>query len=119
MRSASDKMTVHSCDIDAWHWNFDGNFQRQSSTLCLEIIEDEENNTDIKAKRGITAQGDKPGNDTGEKNISDLNVFPMQYASAEIVDNCRRRGKTFWKCRVRSYISYQATERDSIQNLVS
>lgn len=118
---ANDKTTLHVCDINVWHWAFDGNFQRQHLTLCLEIpaVENGENDTDTKGKGKATAQGDKPHNDMGEKNISDLNVFPMQYASAEIVANCRRRGKTFWKCRTRSYVSYQATERDSVQNLVS
>ena len=118
-RMVNDKVTVHSCVVDVWHWGFDGNFQRQSLTLDLEIVEDGGSDTDIKGKRNVTAQDDKPGNSKGEKNISDLNLFPIQYASAEIVENCRRRGKIFWKCRTRSYVSYQGTERDSIQNLVS
>jgi len=115
------RITVHACDINVWNWAFDGNFQRQHSTLSLEIpaVEDEENVTETKGNGKATAQGDKPTKDMGEKNISDLNVFPMQYAPAEIVDKCRRRGKTFWKCRNRSYVSYQATERDSFQNSVS
>lgn len=120
-RMASDKITVHVCQVNVWDWGFDGNFQRQHSMLFLEIpaIEDGENDTNTKDKEKVNGQGSKPKCDMVEKNISDLNVFPMQYASAEIVDNCRRRGKTFWKCRSRSYVSYQATERDSIQNLVS
>lgn len=119
IRMTNDKVTVHSCSVSVWYWDFDGSFQRQSTMLYLEIVEDGVNDSDIKGKRKVTAQGDTPGNDMGEKNISDLNVFPIQYASAEIVDICRRRGKTFWKCRTRSYVSYQTTERDSIQNLVS
>ena len=119
IRMANDKITVHSCDVNVWHWDFDGNFQRQNSTLCLEIVEDRGNETDIKGKRKLTGKSDISKYDMSEQNISDLNVFPMQYASADIVDICRRRGKTFWKCRTRSYVSYQTTERDSIQNLVS
>ena len=120
-RMANDEITVHVCKVKVWDWAFDGNFQRKHSMLDLDIpaVEDGENDTDTKGKGKVTAQGEKPKNDMGATNISDLNVFPMQYASAEIVDNCRRRGKTFWKCRTRSYVSYQATERDSIQNLVS
>lgn len=120
-RMANDKITVCVCDIKVWHWAFDGNFQRQHSTLSLGIpaVDDEENVTDTKNKERVTAQGDQPTKDMGKKTISDLNVFPMQYAPAEIIDKCRRRGKTFWKCRSRSYVSYQATERDSFQNLVS
>lgn len=120
-RMANDQVTVHVCVVEVWHWAFDGNFQRQHSTLSLEIpaVGNDENATDTKGNGKITPQNDRPKDNVGEKKISELNVFPMQYASAEIVDNCRRRGKTFWKCRVRCYVSYQATEKDSIQNLVS
>lgn len=120
-RMANDEITIHVCKVGVWYWAFDGNFQRQHTTLYLDIPagENGENDTDTKGKRKIIAQDDKPNDDMGEKMISELNVFPMQYASAEIVDGCRRRGKTFWKCRTRNYVSYQATERDSIQTSVS
>ena len=120
-RMATDKVTVHVCTVNAWHWAFDGNFQRQHEILSLEIpaAEDDGDDTDINGKKRVKVQGEKPKNGIGEKNISDLNVFPMQFASADIVDKCRRRGRTFWKCRTRSYVSYQDAERDSFQNLVS
>ncbi len=120
-RKATDKGTVYVCKVGVWHWDFDGNFQRQYESFDLEIpaAEDEGNDTDINGKKRVEAQGERPKKSIGEKNISDLNVFPMQFASAEIVDKCRRRGKTFWKCRTRGYVSYQDTERDSIHNLVS
>ena len=121
LRSLNDRITVHIYGVDVWFWNFDGNFQRQDSKLSLEIpaIEPGENDTDLKRKSKDLVQGDKSGDDPGEKIISDLNVFPMQYASAEVIEICRRRGRTFWKCRASSYISYQATERERLQNLVS
>ena len=120
-RITTDKVTVHVCKLDVWHWAFDGNFQRQYETLLLEIpaAKDDRDDTDINGKKTAEVQGEKPKTDIGENKISDLNVFPMQFASAEIVDKCRRRGRTFWKCRTRSYVSYQDAERDSIQNLVS
>ena len=120
-RMATDKVIIHVCDLNVWHWAFDGNFQRQHKTLQLEIpaTKDEANDTEIKGKKRVGAHGEDPKNGLGEQNISDLNVFPMQFASPEIVDKCRRRGKTFWKCRTRRYVSYQDTATDSIQNLVS
>ena len=120
-RMATNRTTVHVCKLNVWHWGFDGNFQRQHETLSLEIpaAKDDGDDTDINGKKTAEVQGETPKTVKGEKNISDLNVFPMQFASAEIVDKCRRRGKTFWKCRTRSYVSYQDAERDSIQNLVS
>ena len=120
-RMAADQVTIHVCRIDAWHWDFDGNFQRIHKLLELELpaIEDGENATDVKGKNIVATQGKEHKPRLGERNISDLNVFPMQFASAELVDKCRQRGKTFWKCRTRNYVSYQESGMESIQNLVS
>ena len=120
-RMAADKVTIHVCKVDAWHWAFDGNFQRIHDKLELELpaIEDGENATDVKGKVTVATQGKERKPRLGERSISDLNVFPMQFASAELVEKCRRRGKTFWKCRTRNYVSYQDSGMESIQNLVS
>ena len=120
-RMAADKVTVHVCRVSAWRWAFDGNFQRIHDNLELELpaIEQGENAPDVKGKITVAAQGKEHKPRLGERNISDLNVFPMQFASAELVEKCRRRGKTFWKCRTRNYVSYQDSGMESIQNLVS
>ena len=120
-RMAADNVTIHVCNIQAWHWAFDGSFQRIHDNLELELlaIEDGEDATDVKGKNSVATQGKEHKPTIGERNISDLNVFPMQFASAELVEKCRRRGKTFWKCRTRNYVSYQDSGMESIQNLVS
>ena len=120
-RMSTDKVTIHVCRVDAWHWAFDGNFQRVRDDLELKLpaIEDGENATDVKGKTAVTTQGKENKPRLGERNISDLNVFPMQFASAELVEKCRQRGKTFWKCRTRKYVSYQDSGMESFQNLVS
>ena len=120
-RMATDKVTVHVCRLNAWHWAFDGNFQRINVQVDLEIpsVEDVETAKDIKGKNTVATQGKEHKANLSGKSISDLNVFPMQFASAEIIDKCRRRGKTFWKCRTRNYVSYQDSGQESIQNLVS
>ena len=120
-RMSTDTVTIHVCRVNAWHWAFDGNFQRIHNDLELELpaIEDDENATDVKGKSIVATQGKEHKPRLGKRNISDLNVFPMQYASAELVEKCRRRGKTFWKCRTRNYVSYQDSGMESIQNLVS
>ena len=121
-RMATEKVTVLVCDKETWYWAFDGNFQRQYETLSLQIP--------AVGDKGMNAidGNDKNRNETKDKehwpesigkDLSELNVFPIQYASAEIVNKCRRRGKTFWKCRNRRYVSYQDNEMESIQNLVS
>lgn len=118
---ATDKITVYDCQISVWHWDFDGHFQRKHETLCLEIpaIEDEgEDATETKGNNRVQAEGRAHKGDLKGKTISELNVFPIRYASADITDNVRRRGKTFWKCRNRSYVSYQDSEMENIQNQV-
>ena len=116
----TDEIVIHVCDIKVWYWDFDGNFQRQQKDLSLEIPDAElgENERILKAKVKAKDTGKKTKIDMAETSIFDLNVFPMRFASAEIIDKCRRRGKTFWKCRTCAYVSYQGTERD-IQNMVS
>ena len=120
-RMATDKSAIDVYRFKAWRWAFDGNFQRIHECLEMELprIEDGQNATDIKGKTTVATQGKEHRPPLEERDISDLNVFPMQYASAELVDKCRRRGKTFWKCRSRNYVSYQVSELESIQNLVS
>ena len=120
-RMAADQVTIHVCKVKAWRWAFDGNFQRIHDDLELEFaaLEDGENATDVKGRITVGTQGKEQKPRLGERNISDLNVFPMQFASSELVDKCRQRGKTFWKCRTRNYVSYQESGMESIQNLVS
>ena len=120
-RMATKKVTVNVCRVSVWHWDFDGNFQRIHKLLELAhpAIEDGKNAADIKGKGMAATQGKEYKRGLGEKNISDLNIFPMRFAPAEIVDKCRRRGKTFWKCRTRNFVSYRDSGMESIQNLVS
>ena len=121
-RSATEKVTMYYCQVKVWQWAFDGEFQRRHETLALEIsaAEDEGRNaTDVKGKNAVRTNGEehKPG--PRESKLVDLNIFPIQYAPAEIVEECRRRGRTFWKCRNRRLVSYRDNETESIQNLVS
>ena len=120
-RSATEEVTIYYCNIKVWQWAFDGQFQRQHKTLTLEISAPEDRAsvpTDTKGKNSAQTNGEehKPG--PREKKLVDLNIFPIQYAPAEIVEECRRRGKTFWKCRNRRLVSYRDSETENIQNLV-
>lgn len=119
--TVAGKATIQVCPITAWHWEFDGNFQRQHTVLRLEFpaLDDESRNaTNAEKTESAGRQGKEHKLDPKGTNLSELNVFPIQYASADIIDKCRRRGKTFWKCRNRRYVSYQDSEVESIQNIV-
>lgn len=109
---STEKVTVQDWNIDAWRWEFDGNFQRRNTTLTFSIIAGEEPG-DGNAGQGLSkSRGLNPARDSIA--ISDLEVIPLQYASKEIVAQLRRRGKAFWKCRNRCLVSYQGKENDMI-----
>lgn len=115
---AADKAAaVPVCTVSAWHWAFDGSFQRQQTTLHIKIpVQGDESST---AGNAQDASSFERGGKEHEINLSELDVFPIEYASAEIVEKCRRRDKTFWKCRHRRYVSYRDSDLESIQNLAS
>ena len=122
IRLKRDKITVHIWSVDTWSWDFDGNFQRKNKTLQLEIPADEDecmDNLEAKGKNSVEAKTKKNSAELTGQNIAGLNVFPIQYASAEIAEKLRQRGKTFWKCRTRCFVSYQENENESVQTMVS
>jgi hypothetical protein len=96
--------------IRAWHWEFDGNFQRRFETLELEILDSENRCGNATNTEGVEKESRESNPQARATKISDLNVFPVQYASLEITEKCRRRGKNFWNCRHRRYVSYQESE---------
>lgn len=119
---SSGKVPVRVWNIQAWYWDFDGSFQRQNQTLHLEIPADEGDDKTILNPNGNTGMetNDKCKNtELKGRQIAELNVFPIQYASTEVIDTLRRRGKTFWKCRNRRLVSYLDNQKESVQNTVS
>ncbi|KAI1170554.1 hypothetical protein F4777DRAFT_594862 [Nemania sp. FL0916] len=44
--------------------------------------------------------------------IQDLHTYPLQFAPEDIVRQLRMRGKTFWKCRNRGFVSYEEKVTD-------
>lgn len=87
------------CELSAWHWEFDGEFQRKKETLSISI------------EAGNRKESGIP--------IDSLCVFPLKYASDSIRNQLRRRGKSFWKCRKRALVSYRGDADTNDNNLVS
>ena len=116
----ADRVKIYVCRVQVWHWAFDGNFQRENENLDLELPENEgfQDSSDMKGK--ITSQQRSETSKAGitELEISELNIFPIRFASAEITEKLRQRGRTFWRCRNSSYVSYRGTAEDSFQNSV-
>lgn len=85
--------------LSAWHWEFDGEFQRKKETLFISI------------EAGIDEESGIP--------INSLDIFPLKYASDATLDQLRHRGKSFWKCRKRALVSYRGDANTNESNLVS
>ncbi|MCJ1385305.1 hypothetical protein MMC17_008427 [Xylographa soralifera] len=114
------KVKIHRYRVDAWHWAFDGNFQQKHEVLLFDIPFDRDESTTSSDVEGSGTTGDKENSriiEARRNNIAELNLFPIQYASDEIVARLRRRGRTFWNCRKRRFISYSENDKDDIHNL--
>jgi hypothetical protein len=70
------------------HWTFTANFHKESQTLNL-ILEA------------------RPG---AEVPIKNLNAQPLQFADPETVENLKKRGEAFWKCRSCRYVESKTEE---------
>ncbi|KAK1983518.1 ATPase [Colletotrichum cereale] len=100
--SAIDWLKVNNSTAQAFYatvkaslWEFHGSFQRVQLTLPIAELP--------------TADPD------GAFSIEDLPVYPMDYASNGTVEGLRKRGRMFWKCRHRNYVSSSRFSDDVIQ----
>jgi hypothetical protein len=67
-----------------WSWKFDGIFRRDPYWLPLTW----------------------PGSDDEDMAIVDLPAYPLKYDRTGLEEKLKTRGRTFWDCRIRKYISY-------------
>lgn len=86
-------------ELSAWHWEFDGQFQRKKATLSISI------DAGTSKKSGTS--------------INTLDIYPLKYASQVILKQIRRRGRNFWKCRKRALVSYRGDTDTNDSNVVS
>ncbi|KAL7911733.1 P-loop containing nucleoside triphosphate hydrolase protein [Trichoderma velutinum] len=77
-----------------YSWEFDGNFYKSFSDLSIEDLPSETDNF----------------------LITDMSVYPIEFASQEIVTALRKRGNMFWKCRTRHYVSYSGKAENAMQS---
>ncbi|KAI9781876.1 MAG: hypothetical protein M1839_005670 [Geoglossum umbratile] len=72
----------------AWAWKYDGVFQKENRSFYLHF----------------------PRHDDEVRPLRDLPVYPLRYASPEVAERLRTRGKEFWSCRFRKYIRYDSLD---------
>lgn len=90
----------NSAFVDVTFWNFDGMFHKTSKEFAINVL-----SRDIKSE-------------TEEFDITDLPLYPIRYASSEVVEALRQRGRMFWKCRFRNYVSLAGEVSEDIQDSV-
>jgi len=74
------------CSFKGWSWHFHGSFETNSVVLFLRL----------------------PESGLDELCITDLNVYPLRYASESVQARLERRGRILWSCRFRRLVSYQS-----------
>jgi len=84
-------------EVPCWSWNFNGAFAKKDYSQMI----------------NFTA-----ANKNKKVEIVSLNFYPSQHADDETKKLLRRRGKTFWKCRSKNFLSYQAEEDDNFHKMI-
>lgn len=82
--------------IRAASWSFDGTFKEIEDVLSI-------TSPDL----------------THELKIESLSYYPQQFASADLSQSLLDRGKMFWQCRKRKYVSTSEIGGDGLQSSVS
>ncbi|KAJ5773368.1 hypothetical protein N7457_008264 [Penicillium paradoxum] len=111
--------------INGQTWGFDGDFYKIHTRLDFEIPESRDSKELKSPQLGqhfeqlsqLPSYHDSDKDSKREYAITDLVVFPIRYASEDLVRKLQRRGETFWKLRTRQYVSYQATEEENFQTM--
>lgn len=115
----NESVWVQNWTIPAWNWEFDGNFQRKHLELSISIVTEDHPGLAPGTTYASKPRADEAVSSPEEIPINGLEVFPVRYAPAEVVQQLRRRGKAFWECRNRQLVSYEEPAKDSQENIVS
>ncbi|TGJ82867.1 hypothetical protein E0Z10_g5894 [Xylaria hypoxylon] len=115
-RMANGGLWFQNWHLSGWNWEFDGNFQRREKVLSFSIPE--ETNSKSESANILKAKFQDTSVEDGIP-IQDLRVYPIRHAPEEIVQKLRKRCKTFWKCRVRGFVSYEEDRtKDTQENTI-
>lgn len=82
----SDSKYKRPITLDLWSWQFNGSFYRMHEDWSLAWPS--------------SAPTDEP------ILISQLEIYPLRFASSEVVDRLKARGRIFWKCRHARFVAY-------------
>ncbi|KAF5535709.1 AAA family ATPase [Fusarium phyllophilum] len=90
----------YSATLDVAFWTFDGTFRKASKKVLINDLP-------------ITVRDDMK-----EFNITELRLYPIEYASNDTTEALRKRGMMFWKCRFRNYVGLSQDGVDEVPDSV-
>ncbi|XDG05445.1 hypothetical protein ABKA04_005060 [Annulohypoxylon sp. FPYF3050] len=94
-------------NIDAWNWVFNGKFQRREGVLKFHVRTSANVREILSTQLQIMESTSEIVSSEDFTPITELEVFPLRHAPRDLVDQLQQRGKTFWRCRNRGFVSYQ------------
>lgn len=80
------KHHTYTWTVNAWVWDFDGVFSKKDVDISIHL---------------------NAANENEEVKVNSLDYFPLRFDSGDLRSKLERRGRTFWQCRYRKFISYQ------------
>lgn len=86
----------YSALVHAYNWTFDGRFRKSHERIPLNDLPSLEESF----------------------NIQELSLCPMRFASEDVIEALRKRGRMFWKCRFKNYVSLHTELDNDMQNSV-
>ncbi|EGU88897.1 hypothetical protein FOXB_00555 [Fusarium oxysporum f. sp. conglutinans Fo5176] len=90
----------YSAIVNVMFWTFDGTFHKVSKEFSIKDLP-------------ITLLAEME-----EFNITELPLYPIEYASHETTEGLRKRGRMFWKCRFRNYVGLAQETSEEIQDSI-
>lgn len=72
-------------EVGAWSWAFDGSFEKKHTKILIRL---------------------QVGDEDDEVRINSLNCFPLRFDEGNLELLLEKRGKMFWKCRTKYFVSY-------------
>ena len=87
---------TYSWTINVWSWVFDGAFKKKAHEITIKLM--------------VADVHD------GVK-IDSLEFFPIRFDTGELRAKLEKRGKTFWKCRTKRFVSYQEDDHGVLNSV--
>lgn len=88
-KNQGPRKRTYILEVAAWSWAFDGSFVKKRTTIKIQL---------------------KVGDEDDEVRIDSLNYFPLRFDEGGLHKLHEVRGKMFWRCCTKRFVSYSDDE---------